>query len=108
MKKCSKFSHVHTETILSFHFKRCQYMAKGACKIITTLYIDTAITFTPDFFYELEFMHRQPNLPLDTGMRLSLQSTRTVYVNNGQSFSLDSAKNLNMPTVTLNFGLDSG
>jgi len=48
------------------------------------------------------------NLHSDASMKLSLQSIKIVYVNNGQNFGLNSTKKLNMPTVTLNFRWDSG
>lgn len=81
-------------------------MIKGACRIITMLYGDTVITFSPDFFHGI---YASPaNLPLDASMKLPLQSEKTVYISNGQSFSLNSENNLNMPTVTMNFGIHSG
>lgn len=82
-------------------------MIKEAFRIITTLYSDSHNIHSR--FLPWARMYASPaNLPLDACMRLSLPQQRLVHTSNGHSFGLNLAKILNVPTVTLNFGLESG
>lgn len=82
-------------------------MIKEALMITTTLYSGSHNIHSR--FLPWARMYASPaNLPLDSRMRFSLPRQGLVHTSNGHSFGLNLAKILNVPTVTLNFGLDSG